>query len=416
VILKGNPMGAVKYPHAAHARLVGSGCDLCHHASKPEQPLGSRYQKCQDCHTKVATAPMKTRAQAAFHDPIAKRGICVDCHLRENAAGKKTPAKCLDCHKKENAGRVATGPLAHTFSIVARDPATGDLGVAVQSHWFSVGSIVTWAEAGVGAIATQSFVEPAYGPRGLELIRKGTPAPDALNRLVADDAQREVRQVAMIDAQGRVAAHTGKLAIAAAGHKVGAQYSVQANLMANDKVWPAMSAAYEGAKGDLADRLLAALDAGQKVGGDIRGKQSAAILVVRAKSSGKPWAGADRLFDLRVEDHPDPIVELRRLVKLQRAYAHANRGDELLADKKIEAALKEYAEAGRLAPEILELPFWQAVTMASIGRISEAEPIFRRVFAKEPYWADLVPRLPAAGQLPNDKALIARIVGLKPAR
>jgi len=311
--------------------------------------------------------------------------------------------------------RAVTGPLAHTFSIVARDPATGDLGVAVQSHWFSVGSIVTWAEAGVGAIATQSFVEPAYGPRGLELIRNGTPAPDALKRLLADDAQREVRQVAMIDTQGRVAAHTGKLAIAAAGHKVGAQYSVQANLMANDTVWPAMSAAYEGAKGDLADRLLAALEAGQKVGGDIRGKQSAAILVVKAKSSGKPWAGADRLFDLRVEDHPDPIVELRRLIRLQRAYAHANRGDELLSDKKIEAALQEYAEAGRLAPEILELPFWQAVTMASIGRISEAEPIFRRVFAKEPYWADLVPRLPAAGQLPDDKALIARIVGLKPA-
>ena len=416
VILRGNPMGAVKYPHAAHARLVGGGCDQCHHASKPEKPLESRYQKCQDCHTKAATSPMKTKAPGAFHDPMAKKGVCVDCHLKENAAGKKAPVKCPDCHKKENAGRAATGPLAHTFSIVARDPATGDLGVAVQSHWFSVGSIVTWAEAGVGAIATQSFVEPAYGPRGLELIRNGTPAPDALKRLVAEDAQREVRQVAMIDTQGRVAAHTGKLAIAAAGHKVGAQYSVQANLMANDRVWPAMSAAYEGAKGDLADRLLAALEAGQKAGGDIRGKQSAAILVVKAKSSGKPWAGADRLFDLRVEDHPDPIVELRRLIRLQRAYAHANRGDELVADKKIEAALKEYAEAGRLAPEILELPFWQAVTMASIGRISEAEPIFRRVFAKEPYWADLVPRLPAAGQLPDDKALIARIVGLKPAR
>ena len=409
-------MGGVKFPHAAHAKLVGSACDLCHHASKSEKPLATRYQACQDCHTKVATGPMKTKAQAAFHDPLAKKGLCVDCHVKENAAGKKAPVTCLTCHKKENAGRASMGPLAHTFSIVARDPVTSDLGVAVQSHWYSVGSIVTWAEAGVGAIATQSFVDPAYGPRGLDLIRKGTPAPDALKQLVAADAQREVRQVAMIDTQGRVAAHTGKLAIAAAGHKVGAQYSVQANLMSNDKVWPAMSAAYESTKGDLAERLMATLEAGQKVGGDIRGKQSAAILVVKAKSSGKPWAGADRLFDLRVEDHPDPIVELKRLVRLQRAYAHANRGDELVADKKIEAALKEYSAAGQLAPEILELPFWQAVTMASIGRIAEAEPIFRRVFAKEPYWADLVPRLPAAGQLPNDKALIARIVALRPAR
>ena len=317
-------MGGVKFDHAAHQKVVGDKCDTCHHASKPERAAKARQERCQNCHTKVATPPMKTKAQAAFHDPMARKGTCIDCHLKENAAGKKAPVKCLDCHKKENAWqmppatgvalavlqtpvrpRVATGPLAHTFSIVARDPATGDLGVAVQSHWFSVGSIVTWAEAGVGAVATQSFVEPAYGPRGLDLIRKGTPAPDALKRLVAEDAQREVRQVAMIDTQGRVAAHTGKLAIAAAGHKVGAQYAVQANLMANEKVWPAMSAAYQTAKGDLADRLLVALEAGQRVGGDIRGKQSAAILVVKAKSSGKPWAGADRLFDLRVEDHPD---------------------------------------------------------------------------------------------------------------
>ncbi|MCX6552506.1 MAG: DUF1028 domain-containing protein, partial [Acidobacteria bacterium] len=196
------------------------------------------------------------------------------------------------------------GPLAHTFSIVARDPVTGDMGVAVQSHWFSVGSIVTWAEAGVGAIATQSFVEPAYGYKGLELMRGGMSAPDVLKKLLADDAQREVRQVAMIDAQGRVDGFTGKLDIAAAGHHVGAQYSVQANMMENPRVWPAMAAAYEQTTGDLADRLLAALEAAQNAGGDIRGKQSAAILIVKAKSTGKPWAGADRLFDLRVEDHP----------------------------------------------------------------------------------------------------------------
>jgi len=307
-----------------------------------------------------------------------------------------------------------TGPLAHTFSIVARDPVTGDMGVAVQSHWFSVGSIVTWAEAGVGAIATQSFVEPAYGYKGLALMRGGMPAPEALKTLLAADAQREVRQVAMIDAQGRVDAFTGKLDIAAAGHQVGAQFSAQANMMENPSVWPAMAAAFQSTKGDLADRLLAALEAAQRAGGDIRGKQSAAILIVKAKSTGRPWAGADRLFDLRVEDHPAPLTELKRLIRLQRAYAHANRGDELVSEKKIDEALREYAAAGQLAPEILELPFWEAITLTVVGRWAEAEPIFRRVFAKEPHWADLVPRLPAAGQLPDDQALIAKIVALRP--
>jgi uncharacterized Ntn-hydrolase superfamily protein len=308
------------------------------------------------------------------------------------------------------------GPLAHTFSIVARDPATGEMGVAVQSHWFSVGSIVTWAEAGVGAVATQSFVDPSYGYKGLEMMRSGMAAPEALKRLLAADAQREVRQVAMIDAQGRVDAFTGKLDIADAGHIVGTQFSVQANMMATAKVWPAMAAAFERTRGDLADRMLAALEAAQATGGDIRGKQSAAILIVKPTSTGRPWAGADRLFDLRVEDHPEPIVELKRLMRLQRAYAHANRGDELVSEKRIDAALTEYAAAGELAPEILELPFWQAVTLVVVGREAEAAPIFRRVFAKEPYWADLVPRLPAAGQLPNDPSLIKRIVALRTGR
>ena len=290
------------------------------------------------------------------------------------------------------------------------------MGVAVQSHWFSVGSIVTWAEAGVGAVATQSFVEPAYGMRGLELMRGGRPAPDALQELIGRDAQRESRQVAMIDAQGRVLAFTGKLAIAAAGHRVGRDYAVQANLMANDKVWPAMAAAFEGAKGDLADRMLAALDAAEAVGGDIRGRQSAALVVVRGKGTGRPWVGADRLFDVRVDDHPQPLTELRRLVRLQRAYTSANQGDELMTSQQVTEAVRKYAEASRLAPEIVELPFWQAIAFAAVGRWNEAEPLFRAVFAKEPVWADLVPRLPAAGLLPNDPAVVARIRSFAPAR
>ena len=304
-------------------------------------------------------------------------------------------------------------PLAHTYSIVARDPATGQMGVAVQSHWFSVGSIVTWAEAGVGAVATQSFVDPGYGEKLLALLKEGAAPSDALKQLVDADALRDVRQVAVIDARGRVAVHTGSRAIAAAGHHTGAQYSVQANLMASDRVWPAMAKAYEGAQGDLADRLLAALDAAEAEGGDIRGRQSAALLVVGPESSGRPWSGADRVFDLRVEDHPQPLVELRRLVRLQRAYNRANHGDELLSEQQVDAALKEYAAAAGIAPEILELPFWHAVTLASIGREAEARPLFERVFAKEPAWADLVPRLPAAGLLPDDRELIARIVALR---
>jgi uncharacterized Ntn-hydrolase superfamily protein len=308
----------------------------------------------------------------------------------------------------------AADPRAHTYSIVARDAATGEIGVAVQSHWFSVGSIVTWAEAGVGAVATQSFVEPAYGPRGLELMRRGIAAPEALKQLVAGDPLPNGRQVAMIDAAGRVSAYTGSSAIAAAGHHIGDGFSVQANMMANERVWPAMAAAFTGTKGDLAGRMLAALEAAEKAGGDIRGRQSAAILIVKAKGSGRPWAGGDRVFDLRVDDHPSPIAELRRLMRLQRAYGHANRGDELMTEQKVDLALKEYEAASRLAPEIVELPFWHAVTLAAIGREADAAPIFRQVFAKEPIWAELLERLPPAGLFPNDPALIKRIQALRP--
>jgi len=303
----------------------------------------------------------------------------------------------------------AADPLAHTYSIVARDAKTGEMGVAVQSHWFAVGSNVTWAEAGVGAIATQSFIDPSYGVRGLDLLRRGKSAQEVLDELLMADAGRDGRQVAIVDAQGRVATHTGASCILAAGHRAGAQYSVQANLMANDRVWPAMAEAYERATGDLADRLLAALDAAEAVGGDIRGRQSAALLIVKPQSSGRPWVGADRVFDLRVDDHPEPLTELRRLVRLQRAYDHANRGDELFAAQKVDEALVQYARAAALAPEIAELPFWQAVTLASIGREAEALPIFKQVFARERRWVDLVPRLPASKLLPNDPALIARI-------
>ena len=298
-------------------------------------------------------------------------------------------------------------PLVHTYSIVARDPETGEMGVAVQSHYFSVGPIVPWAEAGVGAIATQSLVLVDYGPNGLDLMRKGVAAPEALKQLVAKDEARDGRQVAMIDAEGRVDTWTGPNCIPDAGHHVGKNYSVQANLMANPRVWPAMAAAYESAKGDLAERMMQALEAGEKAGGDIRGRQSAAMVIVKAKSTGKPWA--DRVVDLRVEDHKDPLGELRRLIKLRRAYNHEDAGDAAISDKKPEEALKHYEQAAKLAPEVIELQFWAAVGMYTNGRVPEALQTFRRVFARERFWMDLIPRLAKVGLFPNDPAKIAEV-------
>lgn len=309
----------------------------------------------------------------------------------------------------------APAPLrpVNTYSIVARDPATGEMGVAVQSHWFSVGSIVSWAEAGVGAVATQSFVDPSYGRDGLALMREGGSAPDALKKLIARDEGRAVRQVAMIDARGRVGAHTGDKCIEAAGHTTGESFSVQANMMANERVWPAMARAFESAKGDLAERMLAALDAAEAEGGDIRGKQSASLIVVKAASSGKPWA--DRIFDLRVDDHPAPLTELRRLVRLQRAYNHMNAGDLAVEHKDNEAALREYSAAQRLVPDNLEMAYWHAVALVNMKRADEALPIFRRVFASDPNWLTLTPRLVRSGILPDDPALIERIRSVAPA-
>ena len=212
--------------------------------------------------------------------------------------------------------------LAHTYSIVARDPDTGQLGVAVQSHYFAAGSVVTWAEAGVGAVASQASSDPAYGKLGLDLMRARKSAPDTLTGLVAADTMREVRQVAMVDALGRAAAHTGQTTIPEAGHIVGDGFSVQANMMLKNTVWPAMAEAYTSAKGELVDRFLATLDAAEAEGGDIRGRQTAAILIVEAKSTGRPWV--DTIFDLRVDDAPEPLIEIRRLVvRASRVHSYA---------------------------------------------------------------------------------------------
>jgi len=257
----------------------------------------------------------------------------------------------------------------------------------VQSHWFSVGPIVPWAEAGVGAVATQSFVDASYGPLGLAITRSGRSAPDALKALLAGDDGRDVRQVAMIDSLGRVDAWTGKSDIQAAGHHVGKDYSVQANLMSNDKIWPAMAAAFEATKGDLAERMLAALDAAQAAGGDIRGRQSAALIVVTGKPTGQAWK--DRIFDLRVDDSAEPLKELRRLVTLQRAYNHMNAGDLAVEKKDNEGALREYGAAEKLVPDNAEMIYWHAVALVNMGRVEESLPLFKRVFAMDRNWIEL---------------------------
>jgi uncharacterized Ntn-hydrolase superfamily protein len=307
-------------------------------------------------------------------------------------------------------GQSARRPVA-TYSIVARDSVTGEMGVAVQSHWFSVGPIVPWAEAGVGAVATQSFVEVSYGPLGLKLMKSGRSADEALEALVETDAGKAVRQVAMVDAVGNVAAHTGASAIFAAGHEVGAGFSVQANLMENPTVWGAMAEAYRTSTGDLADRMLAALEAAEGEGGDIRGRQSAAILIVGPDPVANGWEG--RIFDLRVEDHPDPVAELRRLVQLQRAYLKLNEGDAWVVEGDIDKALASYRAAMSLVPDEAtngEAPFWVGVTLADTGRETDAIPYLQRAYAQDARWAELVGRLPASGLLPDDSALIERLV------
>lgn len=299
-----------------------------------------------------------------------------------------------------------------TYSIVAFDKDTGQLGVAVQSHWFSVGSVVPWAEAGVGAIATQSFVEVSYGPLGLALMKTGKSPEQALHALVSSDENEDVRQVAMVDAQGRTAAHTGQNCIAEAGHYIGDGFTCQANMMLKNTVWEAMSKAFKNTRGELADRMLAALEAAEAEGGDIRGKQSAALIVVKGDSSGVWWK--DRIYDLRIEDHPEPVPELKRLLKLNKAYNHMNQGDDYLTRDKIPEAMKAYTQAMNLFPDNAEMIFWPAVTLASTGNVEQSLPLFKKVFGMDKNWVTLLLRLPQAGQFPDDKALIQKIISVAP--
>ena len=306
------------------------------------------------------------------------------------------------------ADTIPTRPI-NTYSIVARDSATGELGVAVQSHWFSVGSVVSWAEAGVGAVATQSFVETSYGPLGLELMRGGKTAPEALMALLSVDEHADVRQVAMVDVQGNIAVHTGENCLYAAGHSKGESYSCQANMMEKMSVWGAMANAFENTTGDFLSRLMASLEAAQAEGGDIRGMQSAVILIVPGDKDGPAWR---RTVDLRIEDHPDPILEMKRLITVHRAYVHMNKGDELMTAGDLDEALLEYAAAEKLYPENVEMPYWTAVGLVNAGKVDEALPVFKKVFEENIKWKELTRRLKGTGLIVDDEDVVQRILNL----
>jgi uncharacterized Ntn-hydrolase superfamily protein len=278
-----------------------------------------------------------------------------------------------------------------TYSIVARDPTTGDLGVAVQSHWFAAGD-VCWARPGVGAVATQATALIDHGPLALDLLANGMSAEGALAARLAADVDREVRQVAIVDAAGRVAVHTGGRCIREAGHAAGEGFSCQANMMRRSTVWDAMAGAFGSEQGELADRLLTSLEAAEAEGGDIRGKQAARVLIVRAEPTDKPWE--DVLIDLRIDDHPEPLPELRRLWSLKRAYDHQDAAEQAMTAGDLERAERETVEALRFAPGNPELSFWAAVGMATIGMVREARTeMLPAPLAADPGWRELLVRL-----------------------
>ena len=292
-----------------------------------------------------------------------------------------------------------------TYSIVARDKETGQLGVAVQSHYFQVGPVVPWAIAGVGAVATQSMVNVSFGPLGLEYMSAGYSAEQALKALLAGDSEPESRQVSLVDANGNVATHTGSRCIPAAGHRTGDGFSVQANLMENDTVWDAMFEAYSSSREPLPERLMSALEAAEAEGGDIRGKQSAAMLVVSGKPTGRPWE--DRAIDLRVEDSPDPNKELRRLLRVKRAYMALNEGDQAADKGDRETFATRLHEALELAPEMVEIHFWGGMALAQQGKVDEGCELMMTAVRKDRRWIETVDRLVKAQRL--DAALAATI-------
>jgi uncharacterized Ntn-hydrolase superfamily protein len=275
-----------------------------------------------------------------------------------------------------------------TYSIVARDAETGELGVAVQSGAFNTGAVVPWGAPGVGVVATQSYTEVSYGPLGLDLLRAGKTPEEALAELVAADEEPEYRQVAILDGQGRAAVHVGEACIPAAGFAAGEGFSAQANMVDSERVWKSMAESFERSEGPLANRLLDALDAAEAAGGDWRGRQAGGIVVVAAE--GEPWA---REVDVRVDDHDDPLGELRRLVRLGQAY-RAMRGpagpspDDLAVLHELDRTL-----AGIFG-------------LTATGQVAEARKLLQPLLETEPRWAEFVRTLADRGLLPHAAELL----------
>jgi uncharacterized Ntn-hydrolase superfamily protein len=282
-------------------------------------------------------------------------------------------------------------PFTHTYSIVARDSVTGEIGAAVQSHWFNVGFVVIKAEAGVGAVATQSLTNPSYGPKGLTLMKEGLSPQQAMDALLANDNGEMYRQVAFINSKGEVATHTGNFCIAEAGHRQGKNFSVQANMMLNNTVWDAMANAFENTKGTLSERMLSALKAAQAEKGDIRGKQSAAILIVKGEANGNYWE--DTIMDLRVEDNDNPVAELERLIKIHKAYDYMNRGDLAMEVGDSKKAEELYLGAQKLFPENLEMQYWYAINLLNNKDYEKAQRILKSIFKQDDNWRTLTSRL-----------------------
>lgn len=304
----------------------------------------------------------------------------------------------------------AKEPLVHTYSIVARDEKTGEMAVGVQSHWFSVGTSVPWAEAGVGAVATQSFVDKSYGPKALALLKTGLSAQQVLDQLVAADPGRDVRQVSIIDTKGNVATHTGKNCIQVASHIKGVNYSVQSNMMLGDKVDEYMSAAFEKSVGKpIAERILLALEAAQEAGGDIRGMQAAAIIVVPGKTT-EAWN--NKTVDIRVDDAKEPLKELRRIYTVHLAYQHMNEGDLAVEKNDMTKAMSEYKAAMQLFPDNLEMQYWTAITLANNKQVDAAIPMLKKIFDQDKNWKELTRRLPAVNLLTVSALDLQKILSL----
>jgi len=300
-------------------------------------------------------------------------------------------------------------PLVHTFSIVARDSATGEMAVGVQSHWFSVGTLVPWGEAGVGVVATQAAVNKSYGPKALALLKLGYTAQQALDSLVKTDPAEDVRQVAVLDSKGNVAAHTGKNCIQYAMHITGSNFSVQSNMMLTGTVCANMAKAFKASAGrPLAERVLAALDAAQLAGGDIRGMQAAGLIVVKGTATNEPWD--DKTLDIRVDDNPQPLKELRRLYNLTIAYRHMNAGDLATEKNDMPKAMAEYHAAMEMFPANTEMQYWTAITLCNNGRVAEALPMLKKIFTGDKNYKELTRRLVPIKSLTVSEADLQKIL------